>query len=94
MMNWPGIGRVKSWCKLGIIIVFDRILEEVLRKGRKNLSITDKLYKIQARCLLNVNPQHYCYTSPFGDLSIGCYTSRSDRLLSCLDLQAGVIAVL
>jgi hypothetical protein len=60
----------------------------------KNLWIMDKLYEIQAWYLLNINPEHYCYTIPFCDLNIGSYASCPYRFLNCYNLQADAIVVI
>jgi hypothetical protein len=60
----------------------------------KILWIMDKLHEIQARYLININPEHYCYTSPSCNLNIGSYASCYKRFLSCFDLQADAIVVL
>jgi len=54
----------------------------------------DKLYEIQARFLLNINPEHYCYTIPLHDLYIGSYAICPYRFLSCFNLQADALVVI
>ena len=94
MINWQGIGRGKSWCNWGIITALHSIFLQVLRKAMKHLWIMDNLYEIQARYLLNTNPEHYCYTILFRNLNIGSYASCPYRFLSCFNLQANAIVVI